>query len=667
MSIKKISNDIYIGSEILNILNDFTSNFDKILVFSNETIASLYFDKIKKNLAEENKIFYFTIKDGEKYKNIETILPVYDFLIEHNFSRKSLIVSLGGGVVCDMGGYIAASYMRGIEFIQIPTSLLAQVDASVGGKVAVNHPKCKNMIGAFKQPYKVIIDVEFLKTLPLKEFKSGMGEVLKHLFLIKDENYTDFIIKNAEKIKNYDSKALLNMVEQSILIKKSYVDIDPFEKAERAFLNLGHTYAHALESYYNYDAISHGEAVSKGVIFDLEISYLKEKIDIEFLEKAKFLFKIFDIDAEPVYIPKNKIFKLMNKDKKNSFDKIITICISQNKNLSKIELTKDEILKVMDKYKDNYLKASIDIGTNSCRLLVAEIGREKENLILKRIVHKDLEIVKLGEDVNKNKFLKDSAIERTIKALKKFKETLDSFSISVKDTVCFATSATRDSSNRKYFIEKVLKETDLKILCISGEQEAYINFKGVLSCLKNKKNILVFDIGGGSTEFTLGNENGIEKSISLDIGSVRISEKFFSKNTYNDYSVENINKANEWLSSELKKLNCFLNFEFDLIGVAGTVTTQVSVKENMEEYDSDKIHLSYLNKTDIEKNIKLFLKNIPLNFDIKGLDSKRRDVIIGGSIILKAILEYFNKDSFQVSEFDNLIGAILGGINDKYK
>ncbi|WP_026339055.1 3-dehydroquinate synthase [Fusobacterium russii] len=661
---KKISNDIYIGSEILNFLNEFTINFDKILIFSNETIADLYFDKIKKTLVEKDKIFYFTVKDGEKYKNIETILPVYDFMLEHNFSRKSLIISLGGGVVCDMGGYIAASYMRGIEFIQVPTSLLAQVDASVGGKVAINHPRCKNMIGAFKQAYKVIIDVEFLKTLPLKEFKSGMGEVLKHLFLIKDKSYTDFIIKNVEKIKNYESEALLNMVEQSVLIKKGYVDIDPLEKAERAFLNLGHTYAHALESFYNYEGISHGEAVSKGLIFDLEISYIRGNIDIVFLEKAKNLFKIFNIDAEPIYIPENKIIKLMNKDKKNSFNKIITIGISQDKSLSKIELTRDEILKVMDKYKNNYLKASIDIGTNSCRLLVAEIKKDNERIILKRIVHRDLEIVKLGEDVNKNKYLKDSAIERTLKALKKFKETLDEFSISNKDTVCFATSATRDSSNRNYFIEKVFKETALEINCITGKQEAYINFKGVSSAFESNRNILVFDIGGGSTEFTLGNKQGIEKSISLDIGSVRISEKFFSKNGYNDYSIENIARANEWLSLELKKLSTFLDYDFDLIGVAGTVSTQVSVKKEMEEYDSDKIHLSYLTKSDIEQNIKLFLKNIPLNLDIKGLDSKRRDVIIGGSIILKTILEYFNKDKFQVSELDNLVGAILGGFND---
>ncbi|EGQ76790.1 3-dehydroquinate synthase, partial [Fusobacterium animalis ATCC 51191] len=276
---KKIFDDIYVGSNIISKLNDYTRDFDKILIFSNETIADLYFEKFKSALNEKDKVFYFAIKDGEEYKNIESILPVYDFMLENNFSRKSLVISLGGGVICDMGGYISATYMRGIEFIQVPTSLLAQVDASVGGKVAINHPKCKNMIGSFKNPYRVIIDVELLKTLPKREFKSGMGELLKHSFLTKDKSYLEYIENNVEKIKNLDNEVLENIVEQSIKIKKHYVDIDPFEKGERAFLNLGHTYAHALESFFDYKAFTHGEAVAKGVIFDLELSLLRGKID----------------------------------------------------------------------------------------------------------------------------------------------------------------------------------------------------------------------------------------------------------------------------------------------------------------------------------------------------------------------------------------------------
>ena len=663
---KKIFDDIYVGSNIISILNDYTKDFDKILIFSNETIADLYFEKFKSTLNEKDKIFYFAIKDGEEYKNIESILPVYDFMLENNFSRKSLVISLGGGVICDMGGYISATYMRGIEFIQVPTSLLAQVDASVGGKVAINHPKCKNMIGSFKNPYRVIIDVEFLKTLPKREFKSGMGELLKHSFLTKNKSYLEYIENNVEKIKNLDNKVLENIVEQSIKIKKHYVDIDPFEKGERTFLNLGHTYAHALESFFDYKAFTHGEAVAKGVIFDLELSLLRGKIDTKYLEKAKNIFKLFDIDTDLIYLPSNKFISLMKKDKKNSFNKIITILLDGEGHLSKTEVQEDEIIRIIDKYKNDFLRASIDIGTNSCRLLIAEVQKDNEIINFKKEIYKDLEIVKLGEDVNKNKFLKEKAIERTLKCLKKYKEIIDKYSIEEKNIICFATSATRDANNRDYFIKKVYDETKIKINCISGEEEAYINFKGVISSFdKNfKENILVFDIGGGSTEFTLGNINGIKKKISLNIGSVRITEKFFLDNGIYNYSEENRNKAKEWVKENLKKLKDFKNENFTLIGVAGTTTTQVSIREKMEVYDSEKIHLSSLTSKEINDNLNLFIKNINKQ-EIKGLDPKRKDVIIGGTIILKEILEYFKKDFVIVSENDNLMGAILEGVENK--
>ena len=660
---KKIFDDIYVGSNIISKLNDYTKDFDKILIFSNETIADLYFEKFKSTLNEKDKIFYFAIKDGEEYKNIESILPVYDFMLENNFSRKSLVISLGGGVICDMGGYISATYMRGIEFIQVPTSLLAQVDASVGGKVAINHPKCKNMIGSFKNPYRVIIDVEFLKTLPKREFKSGMGELLKHSFLTKDKSYLEYIENNVEKIKNLDNEVLENIVEQSIRIKKHYVDIDPFEKGERAFLNLGHTYAHALESFFDYKAYTHGEAVAKGVIFDLELSLLREKIDTKYLERARNIFKLFNIDTDLIYLPSDKFIPLMRKDKKNSFNKIITILLNNQGYLTKTEVQEEEIIKIIDKYKNSFLRASIDIGTNSCRLLIAEVQENNEIISFKKEIYKDLEIVKLGEDVNKNKFLKEEAIERTLNCLKKYREILDKYSIEEENIICFATSATRDSTNRDYFIKKVYDETKIKINCISGDKEAYINFKGVISSFdKNfKENILVFDIGGGSTEFTLGNINGIKKEISLNIGSVRITEKFFLDNGIYNYCEENRIKAKEWVKENLKELKDFKNENFTLIGVAGTATTQVSVREKMEVYDSEKIHLSSLTSKEINDNLNLFIKNINKQ-EIKGLDPKRKDVIIGGTIILKEILEYFEKDFVIVSENDNLMGAILEGV-----
>lgn len=664
---RKIFEDIYIGSNIISVLNDYTKEFDKVLIFSNETVGTLYFEKIKNTLVEKDKIFYFTIKDGEKYKTIESILPVYDFMIENDFSRKSLIISLGGGVVCDMGGYVAATYMRGIEFIQVPTSLLAQVDASVGGKVAINHPNCKNMIGSFKQPYRVIIDVDFLKTLPEREFKSGMGELLKHSFLTSDKSVKEYIEQHPEEIKKLDDEVLINLVACSIRIKKFYVDIDPYEKNQRASLNLGHTYAHALESYFDYEAYTHGEAVAKGVIFDLELALMRGTISKEYLEQAKNIFKLFDIDTDLVYLPFEKFIPLMRKDKKNSFNKIYTILIEEIGEVSKTEVSLDEIFEIIGKYKNNFLKASIDIGTNSCRLFIAEV-KKTDKFIFKKTIYKDLEVVKLGEDVNKNKFLKEEAIERTLVALKKYRNILNKYSVSNENLACFATSATRDSSNRDYFIQKVWNETHIKIDCISGETEAFINFKGVMSSFdeRMKNDILVFDIGGGSTEFTLGDKNGIKKSISLNIGSVRITEKFFLKDGVYDYSYENQDQAVYWVLENLKVLEDFKQGKFILIGVAGTTTTQVSVKNKMKIYDSEEVHLSRLTYNDIVDNLNLYLQNIINKKDIVGLDPKRRDVIIGGTIILRTILEYFAEDELIVSENDNLIGAVLGGI-DEYR
>ena len=421
-----------------------------------------------------------------------------------------------------------------------------------------------------------------------------------------------------------------------------------------------------MESFFDYKAFTHGEAVAKGVIFDLELSLLREQIDKEYLKKAKNIFNLFDIDTDLIYLPSDKFIPLMRKDKKNSFNKIITILLDSEGNLSKTEIKENEIVKIIDKYKNNFLRASIDIGTNSCRLLIAEVQRNNENIIFKKEIYKDLEIVKLGEDVNKNKFLKEEAIERTLRCLKKYKEIIDKYSIEEKNIICFATSATRDANNRDYFIKKVFDETKIKINCISGNEEAYINFKGVISSFdKNfKENILVFDIGGGSTEFTLGNIDGIKKEISLNIGSVRITEKFFLDNGIFNYCEENRIKAKEWIKENLKQLKNFKKENFTLIGVAGTTTTQVSVREKMKIYDSEKIHLSNLTSKEINDNLDLFIKNINKQ-EIKGLDPKRKDVIIGGTIILKEILKYFEKDFVIVSENDNLMGAILEGVENK--
>ena len=227
------SYDIFIGQNTIDRLNDFTENYDKILLLTNKTIGELYSQKILSNLPKK-KTYVYKIEDGEIYKNMETSMEIFSFLIENNFSRNSLIICVGGGVVCDLGGFIASTFMRGLDFLQVPTSLLAQVDASIGGKVAINHSLGKNLIGSFKQPIGVIIDINFLKTLPLCQFKSGMGEVIKHSIIAKDKSYFNFLIESHRDILKLKPEVLIEMIYESCKIKKEFVDKDELEKGERA-------------------------------------------------------------------------------------------------------------------------------------------------------------------------------------------------------------------------------------------------------------------------------------------------------------------------------------------------------------------------------------------------------------------------------------------------
>ena len=218
---------IILGCNIISELKKYTIPYDKILILSNEDIGDIYFEKLLWELNDE-RIKTFTIPEGEKFKNLETVSTIYDFMAKENFSRKSLIISLGGGVVCDMGGFVGATYMRGIDFIQVPTSLLAQVDASIGGKTAVDHPRGKNLIGVFKQPKAVLIDVEFLKTLPKEQFSSGMAEVIKHSLLLENRDYFRFLMERREEILSLESSSLIEMIKKSCEIKREIVEKDEF-------------------------------------------------------------------------------------------------------------------------------------------------------------------------------------------------------------------------------------------------------------------------------------------------------------------------------------------------------------------------------------------------------------------------------------------------------
>ena len=302
-------------------------------------------------------------------------------------------------------------------------------------------------------------------------------------------------------------------------------------------------------------------------------------------------------------------------------------------------------------YQGKNIKGIIDIGTNSCRLFIAELENTSEGKKIKRELVKDVEIVKLGEGVNKTHNLNPNAIKRTLDCLKKYKEKASSYG--VENIRAFATSAVRDAENREIFLQEVSK-LGIKIECISGKTEATLNFLGNSLVFKDK--ILVVDIGGGSTEFTLGKDKSIDFIQSINIGAVRATEKFFSDN---GYSEEKLEKCKIWIRKNLEILKTIKDREFKLIGVAGTATTQISVRDKMEIYDSSKVHMATLTLDELKENLSLFLsKNFEERKNIVGLEEKRADVIIAGTLILLTILEELNQDKIIISESDNLSGAI---------
>lgn len=247
----------------------------KIVILSNKTIAPLYLDSVINELKPftNSEILNFNWPDGEQYKNLTQWSNALDFLAEHKVTRGDLLISLGGGVVCDMTGYLAASWMRGIDFIQIPTTLLAQIDASVGGKTAINHKSGKNLIGAFHQPKAVLINSSVLKSLNSREYLSGLGEAIKYGY-INQPQFIEWVANNTEDLLNKDPIKLNQLIESCCQFKAEIVSQDEKEQGKRALLNFGHTFGHALETLSNYKHYLHGEAVAIGMVMAIETSKL---------------------------------------------------------------------------------------------------------------------------------------------------------------------------------------------------------------------------------------------------------------------------------------------------------------------------------------------------------------------------------------------------------
>ena len=246
---------------------------EQVVVVTNATLENLYPNHLQKCLAPlQLPLEICVVPDGETYKTLETLKQIYDFLLEKQANRKTLLIAWGGGVVGDMTGFAAATYMRGIPYIQVPTTLLAQVDSSIGGKTAVNHPLGKNTIGAFKQPAHVCIDLHFLQTLPPRELKAGFFELLKH-GLIHEARLFDFLQKHPHLLEPLDFSVLAEAIAASCRVKARIVAQDETEKGLRATLNFGHTLGHLLETHTHYQTYLHGEAVGVGMAFAAFVSH----------------------------------------------------------------------------------------------------------------------------------------------------------------------------------------------------------------------------------------------------------------------------------------------------------------------------------------------------------------------------------------------------------
>ncbi|KJY82650.1 3-dehydroquinate synthase [Vibrio galatheae] len=295
----------------------FLSAKQKVVVISNITVAPLYADKILSLLEQLGcEASVLELPDGEQHKTLDTFNTIMSFLLEGNYARDVVVIALGGGVIGDLVGFAAACYQRGVDFVQIPTTLLSQVDSSVGGKTAVNHKLGKNMIGAFYQPKAVIIDTECLKTLPAREFAAGMSEVIKY-GIIYDQDFFVWLEENLDKLYQLDEQALTYAIARCCQIKAAVVAQDEKESGIRALLNLGHTFGHAIEAELGYGNWLHGEAVSAGTIMAAKTAQLQGLINEQQVERIISILKRAQL---PVQTPESMSFadfiKHMMRDKK---------------------------------------------------------------------------------------------------------------------------------------------------------------------------------------------------------------------------------------------------------------------------------------------------------------------------------------------------------------
>ncbi len=290
---------IYIGSKLLDNPELYAPHIQgrRVAIVTNEIIAPLYLARVKAALAEY-QVTEIILPDGESYKNWQTLQLIFDALLQEQHDRKTTIIALGGGVIGDMAGFAAACYQRGVNFIQVPTTLLSQVDSSVGGKTGINHPLGKNMVGAFYQPQAVIIDTQTLSTLPERELAAGLAEVIKYGF-IYDPQFLTWLEENIHFMLQLDEQALSYAIKRSCAIKAEVVAQDERESGIRAILNLGHTFGHAIETEQGYGNWLHGEAVGAGMVMALYMSKQLGWITAQELQRGVTLLQTAKLPVIP--------------------------------------------------------------------------------------------------------------------------------------------------------------------------------------------------------------------------------------------------------------------------------------------------------------------------------------------------------------------------------
>ncbi|NSL52293.1 3-dehydroquinate synthase [Calidifontibacillus erzurumensis] len=341
---------LYIGKgirfQIQSFIQALEREFSSVLIITDSIVEPLYLKEIESSLTDFSNVYSYVVPAGEEAKSFSVFYDILTFALEKELDRKALVIALGGGVVGDLAGFVAATYMRGIAFIQMPTTLLAH-DSSVGGKVAINHPLGKNMIGAFYQPEAVVYDIEMLSTLPEEQWRSGFAEVIKHA-LIWDKPFYDWLQAEIHTLADLRDEKLQFALAKGITVKAEVVAEDEKESGIRSYLNFGHTLAHAIEAGLGYGKMSHGDAVAIGMLFAIRVSEEYYGIDLE-LQKFRKWFRQFHYPEIPKHLDAASLLQLMKKDKKAQSGTIRMVLMKQIGEVETVKVEDELILSILEK------------------------------------------------------------------------------------------------------------------------------------------------------------------------------------------------------------------------------------------------------------------------------------------------------------------------------